>query len=66
MRCYICDSDSDTVQLELGSFGPCADCQSEIFECLQGYPKEEEIPDPVGGGPARFTLEEVVEKDWDV
>jgi hypothetical protein len=38
MRCHICDADSDTVVIEHGEFSPCAECQSAIFECLQGYP----------------------------
>jgi RNA polymerase-binding transcription factor DksA len=45
MRCYICDADSETVQFEHGEYGPCADCQAAIFECLQGYPDVTNDPD---------------------
>ncbi len=41
MKCYICNADSDTIAYENGEYGPCADCQAEIYECLMGYPSIE-------------------------
>lgn len=38
MRCAICDSDSDTVTLD----SDCSVCQAAIFDCLSGYPDNEE------------------------
>lgn len=56
MHCYICDSDSDTIQFEHGEYGPCSDCQSAIFECLLGYPDSAPVPED----------EEVVDDSFDV
>lgn len=37
MHCQICDTDSDSVVFADGDFTPCFDCQTVIYECVQGY-----------------------------
>lgn len=45
MRCYICDQDSETVNLDAKTkqFTPCSECQSIIYECVISYEPDDDI-----------------------